>query len=121
MTTKLSNAQITEVLADVPGTLRKLASDNKELREKLAAFQLRERTTKIANAMHSKNIHAEVPLEDLIVYLEKQAAEGKLDVIEQAVDFRAPDMGDKLAQLTTDERGTSSSSDLERFIVGGVG
>src|SRR5688572_26808828 len=39
---------------------------------------------------------------------------GKLDVIEQAVDFRAPDMGDKLAQLTTDERGTSSSSDLER-------
>lgn len=121
MTTKISHAQVAEVLADVPGTLRKLASENKSLREKVASFELRERTSKLASQMHEKNIHTDVSHDDLIVHLEKQASEGKLDVIEQAIAFAAPDMGSKLAQLTTDERGTSSSSDLERFLVGGVG
>ena len=121
MSTKISHAQISEVLADVPGTIRKLAEDNKELTAKVAAYELRERTSKLASAMHSKNIHTDVPFEDLVIQLEKQAAAGKLDVIEQAVEFTAPDMGSKLAQLTSDERGTGSSSDLERFIVGGVG
>ncbi len=121
MTTKISHAQVSEVLADVPGTLRKLAEENKELREKVAAQDLTQRCTKLAQAMHGKNIHTEVDLDDLVVHLEKQASEGKLDAVEQAVGMVAPDMGIKLAQLTTDERGTSSSSDLERFIVGGVG
>ncbi len=121
MTTKISHAQAAEVLADVPGALRKLAEDNKALKEKVASFELRERATKLASEMHQKNIHSDVSFDDLVVQLEKKAAEGKLDVIEQAVEFAAPDMGAKLAQLTGDDRGTSSSSDLERFIVGGVG
>ncbi len=97
------------------------AEENKDLREKNASFVLRERTTKLASEMHRKNIHSDVPHEELVEHLEKQASEGKLDVIEKALEFAAPDMGTKLAQLTSDERGTSSSSDLERFIVGGVG
>lgn len=121
MTTKISHAQAAEVLADVPTALRKLAEDNKALKEKVAAFELRERTTKLASEMHRKNIHTDVNHDDLVSHLEKQASEGKLEVIEKAVEFAAPDMGTKLAQLTTDERGTSSSSDFERFIVGGVG
>lgn len=121
MTTKISHAQVSEVLADVPGTLRKLAEENKELREKVAAQELTTRCTKLAHAMHEKNIHSEVEIPDLVEHLEKQAAEGKLDAVEQAVGMVAPDMGMKLAQLTNDERGTSSSSEFERFIVGGVG
>ncbi len=121
MTTKISHAQVSEVLADVPGTLRKLAEENKELREKVAAQDLHARCEKLASAMHAKNIHSEVELPDLVEHLEKQAAEGKLDAVEQAVGMVAPDMGMKLAHLTNDERGTSSSSEFERFIVGGVG
>lgn len=121
MTTKISNAQVSEVLADVPGVIRKLASENKDLKEKVASFELRERTSKLASQMHSKNIHTDVSHDDLVTHLEKQASEGKLDVIEQALEYAAPDMGNKLAQLSTDERGTASSSDFERFLVGGVG
>jgi hypothetical protein len=121
MTTKISHAQVAEVLADVPATLRKVAEENKSLKEKVAAYELRERTTKIASEMHRKNIHTDVSHDELVAHLEKQASEGKLDVIEKAIEYAAPDMGTKLAQLTSDERGTSSSSDLERFIVGGVG
>lgn len=118
---KISNQKVAQVLSDVPGTLRKLAERNKELEEKVAHYELRTRVEKLASEMHRKNIHSDVALEDLADNLEKAASEGKLDAIEQAVGMVAPDMGHKLAQLTSDERGTSSSSDLERFIVGGVG
>ena len=118
---KISNQKIAAVLAYVPGTIRKLAEENKELTAKVAHFELRTRVEKIASEMHRKNIHSDLELSDLADNLEKQASEGKLDAIEQAVDMVAPDMGTKLAQLTGDDRGTSSSSDLERFIVGGVG
>jgi hypothetical protein len=118
---KISNAKIAAVLADVPGTIRKLAEENKELTAKVAHYELRGRVEKIASEMHRKNINADIELGDLADNLEKQASEGKLDAIVQAVGMVAPDMGTKLAQLTGDDRGTSSSSDLERFIVGGVG
>jgi aldehyde:ferredoxin oxidoreductase len=120
-TEKISHAQVAEVLADVPGVLRKLAEENKELREKVAAQELHSRCEKLAHAMHDKNIHSEVAFADLVEHLEKQASEGKLDAVEQAVGMVAPDMGMKLAQLTSDERGTSATSEFERFIVGGVG
>jgi small-conductance mechanosensitive channel len=118
---KISNEKVAQVLADVPGTLRKLAEENKELHAKVAHYELRNRVEKLASEMHRKNLHTDVEASALADYLEKQASEGKLDAIEEATKMVAPDMGHKLAQLTTDERGTSASSDLERFIVGGVG
>lgn len=115
-------AQYAEVLADVPETLRELAAENRELSEKIAQYELRSRVEKIASEMHRKNLNTDVSAADLADSLVKSASEGKLDSIEAAVDMVGPDMGQKLAQLSNDERGSSaSSSDLERFIVGGVG
>jgi|SRR5580700_9680842 hypothetical protein len=121
---KLSNAQGAEVLTDAAALIRAQDATISELTEKLAAKERRERVEKLAAAMHTKGVNLDVPVETLIDRLEKTAAAGKLETVEQAVDFIGPDMGEKLAQLNNhDERGASSgSSAFEQFIIaGGVG
>lgn len=119
---KLSNAQISEVLGEAPGVIRGLVEQVRDLEEKLAAATQRSRVEKIAKEMIRKNISDE-PLEVLVDNLEKAASQGKsIELIEQAVEYVAPDMGTKLAQLSNDDQRVSlGSSDLERFITGAVG
>jgi hypothetical protein len=117
---KISNANAAEVLMDAATALREQASHINALEEKLASRDLRDRVVKIASAMHSKGINSDLDVGALADRLEKDAAAGKLDTIEAAVDFVGPDMGTKLASLNNDEPGVSSaSSDLEQFIVAG--
>lgn len=120
---KISNAQMAEVLTDASATLRAQQSHINELEEKVASMERRDRVEKLASEMHRKNLELDTPLEALADRLEKAAAAGKLETVEHAVDLCGPDMGSKLASLTTDEPGMASgtSNDLVRFIVGGVG
>lgn len=121
---KIANEKIAEVLRDAATVLRTKEAENKVLREKVAGMELRDRATKLASSMHNKSLSLDVPREDLVEDLMKQASAnpGGLDVIEKAVDMVAPDMGTKLAQIRNDDaQGTApGSSDFERFI-GGVG
>ena len=58
----------------------------------------------------------------LKILVEKAAETGQLAKIAEAVDFVAPNMGHKVASLTNDEnRLQGGSSELERFVLGGVG
>ncbi len=121
---KIANEKIAEVLRDAATVLRTKEAENKVLREKVADMELRDRATKLASSMHNKSLNLDVPREDLVEDLMKQASANPagLDVIEKAVDMVAPDMGAKLAQIRNDDaQGTApGSSDFERYI-GGVG
>lgn len=120
---KLSNAQIAEVLSDASATLRAQQAHIGDLEEKLASKERRDRVEKLASEMHRKGLELDTAVEALADRLEKAATAGKLEAVEHAVELVGPDMGTKLAQLTNDEPGmrSVSSSDLERYIVGGVG
>jgi hypothetical protein len=122
---KISNEQFAEVLRDASTTLRMQQSLISDLEEKLASRDRRDRVEKVASEMHRKGINLETPIETLADNLEKAAEQGKLDAIEQGVSFVGPDMGEKIGQAAhntnQDAAGTPGSSDLERFIVGGVG
>jgi hypothetical protein len=121
---KISHAQIAEVLTDASAALRAQGAYIGELEEKLASKDRRDRVEKLASEMHRKGLELDTSVDDLATRLEKAAEAGKLDAVEQAVDLVGPDMGQKLASLTNDAESGSSpatSSDLERFIVGGVG
>lgn len=120
---KLSNAQIAEVLTDASATLRSQQAHINDLEEKLASKDRRDRVTKLAGEMHRKGLELDTNVDALADRLEKAAEAGKLDTLEHAVDLVGPDMGTKLAQLTSDEPGarSGSSSDLEQFIVGVTG
>ena len=121
---KVSSQQIAEVLADSAATLRSQQEVINDLREKLASRSMRDRTEKLAHSMHEKNLETDVSVEVLADRLEKLAgaAPGKLDTLEHAVDLVGPDMGMKVAQLTSDGMPQDGlASDFERFIIGHAG
>lgn len=120
---KLSNEKVAELLTDASQTIRKYAAENKALKEKLAEKELRERAEKVASEMHTKGVRLDVPREELVDQLQKEALAGRLGEIERAVEMIGPDMG-KFAQVNNtndDQRNSPSSSELERYLVGGVG
>ena len=118
---KESKEKAASVLRDAAMAVRKFASENKALREKLAAKELRERVEKVAAAMHDKGIRLDESRAALADELEKEAQNGKLGEIERAVEYIGPDMG-KFAQLRNDDQqGVSSGSDFERYVLGGLG
>jgi hypothetical protein len=120
---KISNEQIQEVLAAVPGALRKMAEERDFWKQEAQQHMRRDDAEKVAHAMHSKGINADTDFSELVVQLEKAAEQGKLSNIADAVDMVGPDMGQKIASLAG-ENGpsvTGGSSDLVRFILGGVG
>ena len=122
---KISTAQIAEVMRDAATTLRTQQAIIDEQAEKIASMERRDRVEKLASDMHRKGIGLDKGVDELADSLEKAAAAGKLESIEQAVDFVGPDMGEKIGQAgfnpNQDASGASGSSDFERFIVGGVG
>ena len=117
-----------EVLAQAPAVIRtlveqrdKLASQNDKLAAENAAYRRRDECEKVARQMHGKGIEAEVPFDTLVDRLEKAAEQGHLPEIERSVEWFAPDMGSKLAQLSQDDKPTTSGgSDFERFITNGA-
>lgn len=119
---KLSAEQVQQVLDQVPGTLRKLAAERDFWKKEAQARMNRDEAEKVASAMQEKGINADVPFKDLVDQLEKAASTGRLEKIAEAVDMVGPNMGEKIAQLTGDDRAVSGdSSELTRFLMGGVG
>lgn len=119
---KLSMKDIHDLLAEAVPVMRKLASERDLYKEKCAKLERREEAEKTAQAMRTKGIDTDTPFETLVDRLEKAAEQGKLEQIQASVEMVGPDMGSKIAQIANGEdRITAGSSDLERFIVGGVG
>ena len=114
--------QFKEVLASVPATLRQLQEERDDALQKLATYQKLDRITKIANAMVSKGVVND-PVSDVVERLFK-VANKELDVIEQAVDFTGPNMGEKFATVVTESSDTSyngnkslATQHFEQFIM----
>lgn len=119
---KISNEQISQVLHEAPGMIRALVSENETLRTKVANMERREQADKLAEAMHAKGLGLDKTAEELSDDLVKAAEQGKLETIRTAVEMVGPDMGEKIGAAGTSPSGMGSGeSDLERFLVGGVG
>ena len=93
---KLSAAQVHAVLGEVPGTLRKLASERDAWKERaialeqaLGQYQLNERVEKIAHEVHAKGIEQGRTPDETREFLLQKAASNELDVVEQAVGMTA--------------------------------
>jgi hypothetical protein len=119
---KISLAQVLEVMSAQTDALRKVAAERDMARAENEAYRNRMEAEKVASMMIQKGLSNE-PREKLIEQMEKAAREGKLERIYDAVDLQGPDMGEKVAQMVSDETVTvsASASDLERFIMGDVG
>lgn len=124
MNTKISAAKAAAVYAEVPGVLRKLASERDELRaanrflqEKVAEYERNDRIEKIARSMHDKGIDVASSMEDKVERIKEAAARRSLDVIEEAVEMTAPNGG--FAKLAEDVPGNGGDR-LTAYLLGGV-
>ena len=91
---KISAEKIAAVLTEVPSTLRALDEERNEWRDRaleaegrLVKHAEQQRIVKIAVAMEKKGLDAGRSLEERCGLLEKKAAEGRLDAIEEAIEM----------------------------------
>lgn len=80
---KLSSTQVKSLMKEASETLKKLASDNIKLEEKLAFYQRKERCEKIADLMSERGVKSELSREEKVAEL--MGSNKNLDVIEEAV------------------------------------
>lgn len=119
---KVSSQQVHQVLGHVPETIRKLASERDFWKKEAQVRIRRDEAEKVAHAMHEKGIELDTPFETLVEMMEKAAEQGKLAEIERAVDYVGPNMGQKFASLTSDDRVSGPAADpLTQYLVGGIG
>ena len=118
---KLSNEKAAQALHDSADILRAVVAERDEAISKLATVERRREAEKLASVMHAKGLHQDVDSDVLADSLEKAAEQGRLPIIQEAVDM----MGShnmNFAQINNDEvnQGGGSSS-LENFVMGHVG
>jgi hypothetical protein len=117
---KLSNAQKAQVLQDASFALRTMAAERDVALAKVAQMERRADAEKLAAEMHNKGLELDTEFGDLASGLEKAADEGRLPVIQQAVEMVAPNMDIKVGSVS-DQIVAEGPSQLERFLVGDVG
>lgn len=103
---KLSSTKVAEVLAQVPIALRAQQEKIAALQEKVAHYEKRDRVTKLASVMQTKNLNPDSTYEEKVASLMEA---DNLDVYEKAVDLSAPQI--KLASLSDDPGNPSTAED----------
>jgi hypothetical protein len=117
-TTKISAAQAAQVYAEVPGVLRKLASERDALQRELDGYRLGSRITKIAQRMEEKNINLGSSLAERVQYVKEAHDKGRsLEAIEEAIEMTAPN--GEIAKIASDDAGNGTNS-LESYLLGGL-
>ncbi len=113
---KIAHTKVAEVLSQVGPALRALREENDVLTEKLAHYEKQARVQKIASNMQAKNLNPESSFEEKVDSLMGED-NGKLDVIEQAIDMSAPQV--KLAALSDHpSNGTDAADAFHSVILG---
>lgn len=117
---KISNSKIAQVLSDTQKVLLSVTAERDKLASANASMYRRMEAEKLATAMHEKGLRLEFDRGELVSELEKAAEEGRLPVIQEAVDMVAPNMG-LTGTLSSDEASGGGATALESFILGNVG
>jgi hypothetical protein len=115
-TTKISAAQAAQVYAEVPGVLRKLASERDALQREVDGYRLGSRITKIAQRMEEKNISLGSNLSERVAYIKEAHEKGRsLEAIEEAIEMTAPN--GEIAKIAAEDAGNGSNQ-LETYLIG---
>lgn len=108
---KLSSTKVAEILAQAPVALRAQQEKIAALQEKVAFYEKRDRVTKIASVMQTKNLDPETSYDDKVSNLMEA---NDLDVYEKAIELSAPQI--KVAALS-DHPGNPSNAE-DAFVAG---
>ena len=112
---KISGMQAATVLRQAGQAVRKQAAENRILREKVAAYESRERCEKIAHALEEKNMHGELTFEEKVAHL-AELPPSEMAAYEKAVDLVAGG-GVKLASVVDHTPSDRRTSRLGEFLL----
>lgn len=118
---ELDKEKVAKVLADAGVMLKSVAAERDKLASENAFLKRHFEAKKLASAMHAKGLNIDVDYETLVGSLEKAAEDGRLPVIQEAVEMVGPNMG-SIGTLTSDDVAAGGgTSAFENFILGDVG
>lgn len=112
---KVSGVEMAQFLRKLAADYRKLASENDE-------YKMREKVKQLQEKMASKGINPYATESELRDSLIKKARDGRLDVVEEAVELSGYISSEKLASLDTGENAKSSDvsgAELTSFVLSG--
>jgi hypothetical protein len=115
---KISSADASTVLRSAGTSLRKLATRNRELETKVAAYEKKSRCEKIASAMTSKGMNSELSDEEKVASL-MGLPDGELDVYEKAVDL-TPGDGLNMEAVPGSSGGRETGGGLSNLLLNGA-
>lgn len=118
---KLNSTKVAQVLADARQVLLSVTQERDKLAAENSQMHRRMESEKLASQMHEKGVRLELGHDELVGELEKAAEDGRLPVIQEAVDMVAPNMGFQQGSLTSDEMTGGGEDALTSFILGNVG
>lgn len=116
---KISSDKIAEVLKDASAALLNVTSERDKLASQVSELLLQREVEKLASDMHEKGVRTDTAFDALVEDLQKAASEGRLDVIKEAVQLMAPDMGHSVS-LREGAEGGSGASAFENYILGSI-
>lgn len=111
---KISSQDAASLLKQAGAAIRNLSKERSDLREKVAAFEKRERMEKIAREMEEKGLSSDLTFAQKVAALEKAP---DLRVTEEAIKLAAP-QGRVFGGLSDHPSGGGISS-FEHFIMTG--
>jgi hypothetical protein len=118
---ELDQEKVAKVISDASVMLKSVAGERDKLAAKVATYERHFEAQKVASAMHAKGLNRDVDFETLVSNLEKAAEDGRLPVIQEAVDMAGPNMG-SIGTLSHDDVPVGGGTNpLESFILGDVG
>lgn len=117
---KLSSEKIAQVLADTRMVLLSVTDERDKLAAENAQMKRHAEAEKLASKMHEKGVRMDTEHSELVSELEKAAEDGRLPVIQEAVDLVGPQNG-FTGRLSSDDVAGGGSNAFESYILGNVG
>lgn len=123
MFSKLAQDKVAEALGDAAVTIRKLAAERDDAVAKVAQYEARDRSTKLAHVMLQKGVTSD-PVEKVAQDLLETALTNPSDFADQerAVAMIGPDMGQKIGHVGSrnSDEATGGTSPLESYLLNGA-
>lgn len=118
---ELDKEKVAKVVSDASTMLKSVTEERDKLASKCALLERHQEARKVASAMHAKGLNRDVDFDELVSNLEKAAEEGRLPVIQEAIDMAGPNTG-SIGSLSHDDTPVGGGTNpLESFILGDVG
>jgi len=117
---KLSSSKVAQVLEDARYMLLSITEERDKLASENAYMKRHLEAEKLASVMHDKGVRMDVDHAELVGELEKAAEEGRLPVIQEAVDMVSHQNG-FTGRLSNDDVTGGGGNALESYILGNVG